>query len=209
LGADALLVGVNTILTDDPELTYRGLKLKSRPLVRVLLDSNLRTPVSAKLFQTEPQTPVLIFCGRNAPKIFQKELERRGAEIVRIARSQNGLDLRAVVDELGKRDILGLLVEGGSGIHWSFLSEDLVDKFYFIIAPMVLGGRDAAVPVGGQGYKTIEDSAKFKVSRHFSMGPDVILEAYPSRSRSIISPWPSQEISPSRERYYPLPSTRK
>jgi diaminohydroxyphosphoribosylaminopyrimidine deaminase/5-amino-6-(5-phosphoribosylamino)uracil reductase len=202
LGADALLVGVNTVLADDPELTYRGEAPKARSLVRVILDSRLRTPVSSRLFQTVPQTPVLIFCSLKASTRNQRELERRSAEIIRISHSKNGLDLRAVLQELGQRNMLELLVEGGSSIHWSFLSANLVDKFYFIVAPLVLGGKDAILPFGGRGFQTIEDSAKFKVTRFFSIGPDVILETYPSCSRSVISPWLSPEISPSDARYF-------
>jgi diaminohydroxyphosphoribosylaminopyrimidine deaminase/5-amino-6-(5-phosphoribosylamino)uracil reductase len=209
LRADALLVGVDTVLADDPALTYRGQARKARSLLRVILDSRLRTPVSAGLFKTVPQSPVVIFCGRGAPKKRQVELERRGAEVVRVAHSPNGLNLRAVLRELGRRNILELLVEGGSSVHWSFLSENLVDKFYFIVAPLVLGGTGAIPAVGGRGYRTIEDSAKFAVRKVFAMGPDLILEAYPSSSRSIISPWLSPEISPSDVRCSSLASRRK
>lgn len=201
LGADALLVGINTVLTDDPELTYRGQAPKIRPLIRVILDSRLRMPSSARLFLTEPHTPVLIFCGTKASIRRQRELESRGAEIVRIAHGRKGLDLRTVLKELGERNVLMLLVEGGSSIHGSFLARNLVDKFYFIIAPLVLGGVDAVVPVGGHGFRTIKNSAKFKVRRVFSSGPDVILETYPSCSRSIISPWLPPGISPSGVQY--------
>jgi diaminohydroxyphosphoribosylaminopyrimidine deaminase / 5-amino-6-(5-phosphoribosylamino)uracil reductase len=123
--------------------------------------------------------------------------------------SGNRLDLHAVLKELGERKVLELLVEGGSYIHWSFLSGNLVDKFYFIIAPLVLGGSDAVLAVGGSGFKTIKNSAKFKVRRFFPSGPDVILETYPSCSRSIISPWLSSEISPSGAQYSSLASKRK
>jgi len=209
LGADALLVGIETILADDPELTYRGREPKVRPLARVILDSRLRTPASAKLFLTEPRAPLLIFCGDKAPARRQRELEERGAEIVRIARGRNGLDLRAVLKKLGERNVLEVLVEGGSSVHWSFLSGNLVDKFYFIVAPLVLGGTDAVPPVGGPGFKTISSSAKFKMSRFFSSGPDVILEAYPSFSRSIISPWLPPGTSPSGAQYSRLSSKRR
>jgi diaminohydroxyphosphoribosylaminopyrimidine deaminase / 5-amino-6-(5-phosphoribosylamino)uracil reductase len=200
LGSDALLVGINTVLADDPELTYRGRAPKARSMIRVILDSRLRTPPSARLFQTEPRTPVLIFCGRRASEARQRALERSGAEVVRVEHSDSGLDLSAVLKELGARDILGLLVEGGGRIHWSFLSGNLIDKFYFIIAPMVLGHKGAIPAVIGPGYGTIQDAPKFKVRSFFSKGPDIILETYPSWSRSIISPWLSQETFPSGER---------
>ena len=209
LGSDALLVGINTVLADDPELTYRGKAGKARSLIRVILDSRLRTPASARLFQAKPHAPVLIFCGPRASEARQRELERSGAEVVRVPHSESGLDLHAVLKELGARDVLGLLVEGGGRIHWSFLSGNLVDKFYFIIAPMVLGGTDAILSVEGPGFRTIKDSPKFKVRSFFSTGPDVILETYPSWSRSIISPWLSPETSPSGERCSLLPLKRR
>jgi diaminohydroxyphosphoribosylaminopyrimidine deaminase / 5-amino-6-(5-phosphoribosylamino)uracil reductase len=80
-------------------------------------------------------------------------------------------------------------VEGGSRVHWSFLSENLVDCFYFIVAPFVLGGKDAIPAVGGKGYSATADAPRFKIRRSFSAGPDLVLETYPSYSRSIISPW--------------------
>jgi len=191
--ADAILVGIGTILFDDPELTYRAKKSKSRSLLRVVLDSKLRTPPTARLLQTCPESPVLLFCAHNASQSRAIELERQGAEIIRIAGFDNGLDLHAVLKELGKRDVLGLLVEGGSRVHWSFLSMDLVDKFFFIIAPFVLGGEDSIPSVGGKGYGATADAPRFKILDSGSVGPDMVLETYPSHSRSIISPWLSQE----------------
>ena len=200
LRADALLVGVDTVLFDDPELTYRSKMPKGKPLMRVILDSRLRTPPTARLFRTRPHTPTLIFCGLDAPQARQTELESAGAEVLRTPSSGNGVDLHAILLELGKRGVLELLVEGGSKIHWSFLSRNLVDSFYFIIAPLVLGGKNFIPSIGGEGYATVVDSPRFKIRRFFSVGPDLVLEAYPSYSRSIISPWLSQENAASGER---------
>jgi diaminohydroxyphosphoribosylaminopyrimidine deaminase / 5-amino-6-(5-phosphoribosylamino)uracil reductase len=209
LAADALLVGIGTVLSDDPELTYRGKAPKNRPLIRVILDSQLRTPNTARLFQTQPRTPVIIFCGDEAPEDRRRELEARGAEIVRIPLSGRKLSLHAVLQELGKRNVLGLLVEGGSGIHWSFLSDNLVDCFFFIIAPMVLGGKDSIPSIGGEGYAAIADSPRFKIRRSFAIGPDVVFETYPSYSKSIISPWLHPENAASGEPGSSRPSKRK
>ncbi len=200
LRADALLVGVDTVLFDDPELTYRLKTPKGKPLIRVILDSRLRTPPTARLFQPSPRTPALIFCGVDALQARQAELENVGAEVLRTPSSGNGLNLQAVLLELGKRGVLELLVEGGGRIHWSFLSCNLVDSFYFIIAPLVLGGENSVPSIGGKGYPTAVDSPRFKIRRSFSVGPDLVLEAYPSYSRSIISPWLSQESAASGER---------
>jgi diaminohydroxyphosphoribosylaminopyrimidine deaminase / 5-amino-6-(5-phosphoribosylamino)uracil reductase len=198
LVADAILVGIGTVLADDPELTYRGETPKNRPLMRVILDSELRTPPSARLFRTQPAGPVLIFCSDHAPDSRRRELESQGAETSSVPATGTALSLQSVLQELGKRNVLGLLVEGGSSIHWSFLSENLVDCFYFIIAPIVMGGSHSVPAVSGEGYTSIADSPRFKIRRSFSAGPDTVLETYPVYSRSIVSPWLSPESAPSR-----------
>jgi diaminohydroxyphosphoribosylaminopyrimidine deaminase/5-amino-6-(5-phosphoribosylamino)uracil reductase len=197
LAADALLVGIGTILADDPELTYRGSESRGRPLTKIILDPQLRTPTHARIFQTSPHAPVLIFCCEHASHSHRADLEKQGAEIVTVPGSSDVLDMHAVLEVLGRRKILGVLVEGGGKTHWSFLSDRLIDKFYFIIAPIVLGGKDAVPSVGGKGYAAVEESPRFKISRCFSVGPDIVLETYPSYSRSIISPWLSPEKAPS------------
>jgi diaminohydroxyphosphoribosylaminopyrimidine deaminase/5-amino-6-(5-phosphoribosylamino)uracil reductase len=195
LAVDALLVGVGTILSDDPELTYRGNAPRGRPLVRVILDSGLRLPATARVFHSKD--PILIFCRQGADESKRADMEIQGAEVFTVPSSMDGLDLGAILQELGKRDIVGLLVEGGSQVHWSFLSNSLVDKFYFFIAPVILGGKDAVPSVGGKGYDVIADSPRFKIRKSFYSGPDIVLETYPSYSRSIISPWLSPETVPS------------
>jgi len=195
LRTDALLVGVGTVLADNPLLTYRGKLPKARPLLRVILDPMLQTPPASRVF--ENPSPVLVFCRDAAPGACRQQLEDRGAEVVSVPGSEDELDLVAVLAELGKRDVLGLLVEGGSRIHWAFLSRGLVDVFYFIIAPLVLGGNDAVPSVGGRGYDSAAEALKFRIRKSFHVGPDIVLEAYPSCSRSIISPWLSSDTVPS------------
>ena len=206
---DAILVGVGTVLFDDPDLTYRAQKSKSRPLLRVVLDSKLRTPPDARLLQSCPESPLIIFCSPKASKSRITRLEREGAEIIPISGAAGGLDIIAVLKELGKRNVLGLLVEGGSRVHWSFLSRDLIDKFYFIIAPLILGGKDSFPSVGGEGYGATADAPQFRIRKSFPVGADLVLETYPSWSRSIISPWLSQETAASREPDSRLSSKRK
>jgi diaminohydroxyphosphoribosylaminopyrimidine deaminase / 5-amino-6-(5-phosphoribosylamino)uracil reductase len=197
LRVDALLVGIGTILADDPELTYRGNAKKTRPLLRVVLDPSLRTPPGARMFQDMSQGPVLLFCKKEAPEEKRRELKNKGAEIIDAPEMDDGLDLSFVLNVLGTKNVLGLLVEGGGKTHWSFLFRRMVDVFYFIIAPLILGGSDSIPSVTGEGYGTAEDSPRFKVRRCFAAGPDLVLECYPSYSRSIISPWLSPETSAS------------
>ena len=191
LKMDAVLVGAETVLADDPELTYRGRAPKGRPLTRVVLDSALRIPPSARLFE-DSKTPVLLFCSESASGARKTALESAGAEIITVREHGGELDLLKVLRELGKRNVLGLLVEGGSRVHGSFLVRNLVDVFYFIIAPMVFGGPSAITVVGGRGYESIAAAPKFRIRRHYQAGVDIILEAYPVTSRSIVSPWQSE-----------------
>ena len=191
LKMDAILVGVETVLTDDPALTYRGRSPKCRPLTRVVMDSALRTPPSARLFK-DRKTPVLLFCAADAPEDRKTVLESAGAEIMTAREFGRDLDPRNVLRELGNRDVLGLLVEGGSHIHGSFLASNLVDVFYFIIAPMALGGTTAIPAIGGHGYESIAAAPKFKIRRQYQAGNDIVFEAYPAASRSIVSPWHTQ-----------------
>jgi diaminohydroxyphosphoribosylaminopyrimidine deaminase/5-amino-6-(5-phosphoribosylamino)uracil reductase len=187
LALDALLVGVGTILADDPELTYRGKAPKRRPLTRVVLDAELRTPVDARIFASVPDSPVLIFSGSNADPARRTMLQERGADV--LSPPGGALELEWVLRELAGRDILGVLVEGGSDTHWSFVSAGLVDKFYFMIAPVVIGGRASVPSVGGAGYEVIAGAPRFSIRRTFACGPDLVLETFPSYSRSILSPW--------------------
>lgn len=196
---DAVLVGVGTVLEDDPRLTYRGKAEKGRALVRVVLDSRLRTPPSAHLFDAA-SSPVILYCSASAPAGRRKALEKRGAEIVRVPRLRGGLSLQHVLRDLGRREILGILVEGGSTVHWSFLSQGMVDKFYFIVAPLLLGGRTALPAVAGAGFAGLESAARLKITSARLAGGDLVVEAYPRNSRSLISPWLRPEAPPCARR---------
>jgi diaminohydroxyphosphoribosylaminopyrimidine deaminase / 5-amino-6-(5-phosphoribosylamino)uracil reductase len=206
---DALLVGVGTLISDDPELTYRGKAPKARSLLRVVLDPSLRTPPGSRIFETVTASPILIFCKQGASVERRRELESRGAEIMDIPLFEEELDLLSILKELGKKKVLGLLVEGGGQTHWSFLSRRLIDVFYFIIAPVALGGNNSVPSIGGKGFAAAEDAPRFKIRNCISAGQDIILECYPSYSRSIISPWLLPETSAFHGPYWAPSSKRK
>ncbi|MFH1574448.1 MAG: dihydrofolate reductase family protein, partial [Acidobacteriota bacterium] len=191
LEMDAILVGVNTILADNPRLTYRGASPRRRPLCRVILDSRLRTPPTARVLQGAPDVPLLVFCAAEARAARRLRLEGQGAEVVAVPRRGTGLSLRRVLAELGKRSLLGVLVEGGGEVHWRFVRERLADKFYFLIAPIILGGRKSIPCVGGTGYARIARAPRWAVTGNRKLGEDLLVEAYPRVSRSILSPWRS------------------
>ena len=163
---DAVLVGVGTVLADDPELTSR-LQNARQPL-RVVLDSNLRTPASARVL------PALVATTAGG--------ELPGAELLRLPSDSAGrVDARALLEELGRRDVLSVLVEGGAEIHAALLAAGLVDKVVAYIAPIVIGGRAAAGPVAGLGVDEVEDALRLRDVEITAIGDDVLLSGYVHR----------------------------
>ncbi|MCA9603381.1 MAG: bifunctional diaminohydroxyphosphoribosylaminopyrimidine deaminase/5-amino-6-(5-phosphoribosylamino)uracil reductase RibD, partial [Myxococcales bacterium] len=145
--ADAVLVGVGTVLADNPHLNVR--LVKGRAPVRVVLDSELRTPVTANVV-TGKGGHTIVFHASSAPPGKRRALGRAGAELVEVARTSGGLDLKRVLRELGKRDIVRLLVEGGAAVHGSLLRERLADRAALFYAPKLLGDP-AAYPLANAG----------------------------------------------------------
>jgi diaminohydroxyphosphoribosylaminopyrimidine deaminase/5-amino-6-(5-phosphoribosylamino)uracil reductase len=174
---DALLVGVNTVLTDDPRL-LRHLELNPDPrLLRVVLDSALRTPPGSTLLANRPED-VTIFCREGAPADRRRDLEEVGATIVEVGDDGQGrCDLRQVLRWLGARGVTSLLVEGGGEVHWSFLKEGLSQRVHAFVAPLVLGGREATSAVGGAGFPSPQDAVRLGFVEVRRVGDDLELIA--------------------------------
>jgi diaminohydroxyphosphoribosylaminopyrimidine deaminase/5-amino-6-(5-phosphoribosylamino)uracil reductase len=164
---DAILVGVGTVVADDPELTARVEGSAARQPLRVVVDSHLRTPPNAKVV------------GPNTLIATTRSGELGEAETVVLARTAEGrVGLGPLLDELGRRGILSLLVEGGSEVHASFFAERLVDKVQAYIAPLVIGGREAPGPVGGQGVPDLADAIRLRDIDVTRIGDDVLITGY-------------------------------
>jgi diaminohydroxyphosphoribosylaminopyrimidine deaminase/5-amino-6-(5-phosphoribosylamino)uracil reductase len=173
---DALLVGVGTILADDPRL-LRRLGLNPSPgLVRVVLDSSLRTPPEAGLLGERPQDVVI--CCRSAEAARRRALEATGATVVEVRDDGHGrCDLGEALRWLGGRQISSLLVEGGSEVHWAFFREGLVQRLYAFMSPLVLGGREAVPAVGGTGFATPQQAVRLAFTEVRRIGDDLALVA--------------------------------
>jgi diaminohydroxyphosphoribosylaminopyrimidine deaminase/5-amino-6-(5-phosphoribosylamino)uracil reductase len=173
---DAILVGGNTALVDDPSLTDRSGRRRRRPLVRVVLDNRLRLPAGSKLVGTVHEAPtVVITNSENEERI--EELETLGVDVARA----DARDIDAVLGELRKRDLQSVLVEGGSAVAGAFCDADLLDKLTFIVAPFIIGGTSAPTAFGGRGASGIQDVLRvgdLSVSR---LGDDLEFTGYPSR----------------------------
>lgn len=175
---DAILVGVNTVLADDPSLTARLPDGNGIDPVRVVLDSKCRTPLNAKIITQQSSARTIIATTPKADADKIKRLQAAGAEVLVIPDQDNKVDVAVLLKELGKRDITGLLVEGGAEVHGSFIASRAVDKVYWFIAPLIIGGAAAPGAVGGEGFAKLVDALKLKdiAVKHF--GEDICIEAY-------------------------------
>ena len=177
---DAILTGLGTILADDPLLTDRCGLPRRRPLLRVVLDSRLRIPAMARLLgqaDQEGENDLLIFCSSSADPNRRRELERRRVQVC--ATPGDGRpDLRAVLRELGKREITSVLLEAGAELNGAALESGVVDKVFLYYAPKILGGRDSLPMAAGRGIRSMSDALQVRRIRHYDFGPDFGIEGY-------------------------------
>jgi diaminohydroxyphosphoribosylaminopyrimidine deaminase / 5-amino-6-(5-phosphoribosylamino)uracil reductase len=174
---DAILVGAGTVATDDPLLTDRSNLPRHRPLVRIVLDDRLAITPQTQLAKTACTTPVIVFTSTAANERAAAALVECGVEVVRLPNGAR--DLHTLLDELYRRTLHSVLIEGGTTVAGLFLDAGLVDKVSFFIAPMIIGGREARAAVGGQGAQFIADAARLgavEITRH---GQDVEITGYP------------------------------
>jgi len=174
---DALVVGVGTVLADDPRLV-RHLGLNPNPhLRRVILDSHLRTPTDCTLLRHEP-ADVVLFCTERADPTRRRALESTGATVVEVGGDERGrCDLHQVVKWLAGRGISSLLVEGGGETHWSFLKEGLAQRVHAFVAPLLLGGKEAIPAVGGVGFASPQEAVQLRFEEVRRLDGDLVLIA--------------------------------
>jgi len=172
---DAILVGINNVLVDDPELTTRLVEKIKNP-IRIILDTYARTPLKAKTLNGEART--IIAVGPAALKERLKKLQAKGAEILVLPEKKGLINLRELLKKLGQLKITSLLVEGGGEVNASFLSAKFVDKAHFIIAPKIFGGRTAKTGVEGEGVQLPAQAIKLKEVTCEKVGEDFLISGY-------------------------------
>ena len=173
---DAVLVGINTVLADDPRLTARI--LGGRDPVRVIVDSTLRTPITARVLTRTVSNKTIVATLRNAPKAKMKKLIAAGAEVI-VTRSEKGrVDLRDLMRKLAKRNIMSVLIEGGAEINASACRFGIVDKVVLFIAPLLMTGKDSLCSIGGASPRKLRQAFRISDITTRFIGQDLMVTGY-------------------------------
>jgi diaminohydroxyphosphoribosylaminopyrimidine deaminase/5-amino-6-(5-phosphoribosylamino)uracil reductase len=175
---DAILVGVGTVIADNPLLTDRTGLARRRPLMRVVVDSHLRLPLTSRVAQTANHD-VLVFCSFAEEKKKQQLVEH-GIQVEQVASA--GIDgrpeLQAICSRLAEREITSVMIEGGALVNWAALASGVADKIFFYYAPKILAGTGSVPFASGPGFRRMSEAAHLKSFRLHRFGEDFAVEGY-------------------------------
>lgn len=172
-GVDAVMVGVGTVLQDDPQLTVRH--IRGRNPLRIVLDSRGRTPPQAKVISSDGKA--VIMTTSQAPPSWREEMERRGTEVWEVPSSGDGrIDLREAMRVVGAKGTTSLMIEGGRGVFTSFLKADIADKLLVFLSPKVMG--EGIGGFGDLGVRELSSAYRFYNMKVQRMGEDFLITAY-------------------------------
>ncbi len=172
----AVMIGVDTVLFDDPLLNIR-LKGNWKNPLKIIADTHGRIPIDANVLKNDPQLTIIATTDLTAKEKL-KTLERMGCQVLVCPVKNGKVDLCSLMRLLGTMDIDSVMIEGGSTLAFSALQEGIVDKVISFIAPKILGGTNAPTAVGGKGIEKMEDSLNLRNMRTTKMGDDIMVEAW-------------------------------
>jgi len=176
--SDAILVGVGTILADDPLLTDRSGRERRRRLLRVVLDSRLRIPLESRIVQSASKNDVLVFCS-SADDGKKRELQARGVQVEQVAADKDGRsDVHAILQHLSQREITSVMIEGGASVNGMALAAGVVDKFFLYYAPKIMGAEGAVPFAAGAHFRAMDQIPKVTQLRLHYFGDDFAVEGY-------------------------------
>ena len=179
---DGVMVGINTVISDNPLLVPKVVKPKKIP-VRMILDSKLRIPLSCDVVKTAEKYRTWIFTSEDARHDKETRLKSLGLDVIKLSTDENGrVSLRDVCNELYRREVQTVLVEGGGELNSGLLKEGLVDKILLFYAPILIGGKNALNLVGGKGIDFLRDAHKVDIVAVKRFKEDIFVEAYVHRN---------------------------
>lgn len=176
---DGILVGIGTVLADNPSLTTRLADGEGKNPIRIIVDSKGRTPLNARVL-TDNMAQSIIAVTEEAPQENIRALEAQGA-VVLIVNERGHVDLRKLFAMLAGKNITSLLIEGGAEINYSLVQARLIDKVHAFIAPKLLGGRTALSPVGGQGAAELDNALQLYDITAENLAGDILITGYAKR----------------------------
>jgi len=178
---DAILVGVGTVLADDPSLTTRLGKRRGRDPIRVIADSRMRIPDYARVLNLDSPAETWIAVGEHLPPSrLTRAANQNGVKTLGCPTVEGGLDLASLLDILGSRGITSLLVEGGAALMGSMIRQKLIDKYYIFHAPKILGGGDGVPMASGPGARRMDECLFLRDIRIRRFEDDVMIRGYPA-----------------------------
>jgi diaminohydroxyphosphoribosylaminopyrimidine deaminase/5-amino-6-(5-phosphoribosylamino)uracil reductase len=182
---DAVMVGIGTVLRDDPMLTTRLADQEGRDPLRVIVDSQGRLPHGARLLRSGFRPPLVAVSSQISPARV-RQLQEEGAEVTIVLQGNGGISLPDLIRELGRRGITSVMIEGGGKVATSALQEGLVDKLILMLAPILIGGEKAPTLLQGDGVEKLAEAFRVKHLTVERIGDDVVLEGYLTEP---VAPW--------------------
>ena len=183
---DGIMVGIGTVLADDPLLTTRLKNRRGKDPIRIIVDTRLRIPHNARILNSESSSITLVVVGRDVPRARLERIQRDGVSTVRCPEKDGRIELSVLLDILGERSITSLLVEGGSVLIGSMIRERLIDKFYIFKAPKIFGGNDGIPMATGPGPKRMDECLMLKDIKVRRFGDDILIRGYPVKDDQVI-----------------------
>ena len=178
--SDAVLVGVGTVIKDNPRLTPRHGSITDRMPIRIIVDGSASIPLRSRVLDTR-EAPTIIAVTKKAPESNIKKLKQIGIEIICCKSDKSNLvDIHDLLSKLGKEGITSVLVEGGSRVISSFIEEGAIDRIYAFICPKIIGGKTALVPFVSRGVSKIKNAVSLKDIKVRRFKDDIMIEGYPN-----------------------------
>ncbi len=173
-----IMVGINTIIVDDPELNVRDYNGQIKNPVKIIIDSNARIPINAKALTRNNDTQTIVAVTSKASKFKIEQLINIGAYVIVCPHTKQGVDLKYLMVQLGNISIDSILLEGGGTLNFSALKQGIVNKIITFIAPKIIGGANSPTPVTGNGIEQLSNAIKIKNLSSEIIGDDILLQGY-------------------------------
>lgn len=176
---DGIMIGISTVLGDDPMLNVRYSTTRKKNPTRIIIDSKARIPLNSRIIESSNKIQTIIAVTHNASSRKIKEIQKKGAQV--LVYGNGKVNLRNLFQQLEKMGLKKIIVEGGGEINWSVLKLGLVNELVVTISPVVIGGRDAKTLVEGKGITNISDGIKMKLSNKIIQNKNEIVLFYKLR----------------------------